>query len=370
MKNSIIFILTFLYVISVSAQRNNLSCLELTEDKISSIKIVDDTDLNALQVFEKMKFLKKTTSNSKSISFNEKGDVISTTVLNHHENVFPEWYVPATEIQTTDIGVISYYDNDSKYLTGGWPGGRPNNDPYMEYGIEDKTRRRYGLRKYSDQQSESYRAFNQRMKSAGLTSFYVFDTPKTSDLDDFKKQGYRVFLDKDLVSIENSEHLISWDSNNLVFTQTYFGPSGVTQINTSTYQYNKDLNENLIVKNQTVDFLVFTTGDCYEEVSTTYYYDYKSDCNGSSPRSKIAKLESEFAIYPNPADEQITISLPAFDGITIIEVRDMSGKLLRSQKSTSSSASLSVRLDDFPDGLYIVQLTQAGNVFSKKFIKN
>jgi hypothetical protein len=75
---------------------------------------------------------------------------------------------------------------------------------------------------------------------------------------------------------------------------------------------------------------------------------------------------SDFAIYPNPADDQLIISINDFDK-TMISVYDMTGRKLISEKINQSETALS--LGNLSSGQYIVSIEKDGKFATQKFIK-
>jgi len=370
MKNFKIIITMLLFVINASAQKESISCINHTEERITSIRITDDVDLNALQVFEKLKFLKKRLVSKKSVYFNPEGNYNSSVKIVGHENMFPKWYVPATETQTTEDGVVSYYDRDSKYLSGGWPGARVNRDDKIVYKIDQDSGRRFGFRKYSPESLTDYNTRNIQIQESGLIRFYLFSPPNRFDLEEFERLGYRVYSDKNIVSLENSELLLTWNLNNFSISQTNYESGSIVRTITSAYQYNNVFQEYLISHQEIINFLSFTTGDCFEEVINTSYQDYNNDCRENATiRSSIKQEDSALTIYPNPSYDNITIGLPDYSYDYNLEIRDLAGKLLSTEKVAANSKTLRIDLGNYTSGVYLVRVVQDNQIFSKKFVK-
>lgn len=342
-----------------------------TEVKTTKIKITDDIDPNSLQVFEKLKFLKKKITTVESKYFNADGNYNSSTKFISHENAYPAWYVPASETISTESGMLSYYEKDNKYLTGGWPGGAKITDTNVEYGTDKETRKRYGFKKYSNKERNDFNTFNREIQKTGLLSFYSFYVPNKNERKDFEREGYRVYTSKEFISIENNTHSLVWNLNNYSLVQKFYDSGQLLKIITSQYHYNEVFNEYLISNQEAINLLTFTTGDCYEEVRNTTYSNYRNDCqNKAFSRSKSVEDDRKtLSIYPNPTDKNITITFPSYSLSSLIEVRDLSGKLLVSESSKPRTTSLTMHLDNNPSGIYIVRVIQDKSVLTKKFVK-
>ncbi len=80
-------------------------------------------------------------------------------------------------------------------------------------------------------------------------------------------------------------------------------------------------------------------------------------------------IDNDFAIYPNPANEYISIStlgVSDFKNI-IITVYDNTGRLIIKEKITDSKTELNIA--KLQSGLYFLQLQNGEKIFNRKFIK-
>jgi len=78
---------------------------------------------------------------------------------------------------------------------------------------------------------------------------------------------------------------------------------------------------------------------------------------------------SQFTIYPNPANDQISILPSNTEGLFDIDILDISGKLLGTQrKILSLSAPQYISISDLKRGLYIVRIRNEKGYWSKKLI--
>jgi len=87
--------------------------------------------------------------------------------------------------------------------------------------------------------------------------------------------------------------------------------------------------------------------------------------NASNQTSGFSELvENEMMLYPNPANEQITISIPTFETGTVVSIYSVEGKLVKQVKMESNSTV--VATNDLARGLYIVQLNSGILTLSRK----
>ena len=73
-------------------------------------------------------------------------------------------------------------------------------------------------------------------------------------------------------------------------------------------------------------------------------------------------------IHPNPANSRATITYQTSDdGQATLAVFDISGRLVREEVELDSfGSSYELELSDLPNGIYLVQLTSAGNRTTKR----
>lgn len=115
------------------------------------------------------------------------------------------------------------------------------------------------------------------------------------------------------------------------------------------------------------------TPSCYETYCDTVYIpSAQLRINGPAfieAENEISVLE----IYPNPATDQIHISVPdLFQGDVAIEIIGISGKFMRSlSKKINADSILTIGVEDLSSGIYILRFTdqQSGKSFQSKFIK-
>jgi hypothetical protein len=133
-----------------------------------------------------------------------------------------------------------------------------------------------------------------------------------------------------------------------VITESYYLQSG-----NGTYV----LELSLYCPNRATDNFLKATDQIY----------YTTDLIGATGVNGISELNDvNVNIYPNPFNEQITIQLSE-NGNYDVDVYDMSGKLLLSEKHNNSLITLN--LNDLNQGQYLVKIQEDENIIIRKIVK-
>jgi hypothetical protein len=112
---------------------------------------------------------------------------------------------------------------------------------------------------------------------------------------------------------------------------------------------------------------------------TTYEYRVKTACD-DAPYSDIMSLntkkkffgfdEQKFNIYPNPAHNQLTMTMDAEnEGSMTVEFFDMKGSKLIITNYENTPPSVQLDMTDFPEGMYMMVVTKNGEKAVKKVLK-
>jgi hypothetical protein len=89
-----------------------------------------------------------------------------------------------------------------------------------------------------------------------------------------------------------------------------------------------------------------------------------SEAPGAGLTESIANA---FNLFPNPAEEMLSISVPDHLIGSTVRVIDVQGKTVLNQQLNDSSATLNVSA--FTAGYYVVELLQNGQVYTSRFVK-
>jgi subtilisin family serine protease len=80
---------------------------------------------------------------------------------------------------------------------------------------------------------------------------------------------------------------------------------------------------------------------------------------------------SSVKTYPNPVNEEVSFELRNLDGRNILEIFDVSGKLLISKQIDINGAfTENISLRNFPSGIYFYKITNDETSFDGKLVKN
>lgn len=101
--------------------------------------------------------------------------------------------------------------------------------------------------------------------------------------------------------------------------------------------------------------------------------------NGSGPTNPFRLINSESKdetisaaidvdIYPNPASSQLNIRIPYSDSETILELRDVQGKLIASEKITGTT-NFNMDISKYTPGMYFINIKGENTNTVKKFVK-
>lgn len=98
---------------------------------------------------------------------------------------------------------------------------------------------------------------------------------------------------------------------------------------------------------------------------------YVDTCGNTTGIKDITKNESELTLYPNPANNQITIEFETVAKEALIEIKNLLGETIYSEllKNAIGKQSKSIDLSMFSNGVYFVQIQNDQGTLSKKFIK-
>jgi hypothetical protein len=138
----------------------------------------------------------------------------------------------------------------------------------------------------------------------------------------------------------------------------------------TSYKFNESFGEFLKEKEITRETLTFENGNCAEKVMEITFSDYSLQCTpefGFRVKKPISK-EDHISIYPNPANDFLTVTVPEYSGDIHIRMYSNQGLLVQRY---SEQINNQVMLDISPltPGNYTISI-QAGSVsWQSSFIK-
>ncbi len=111
---------------------------------------------------------------------------------------------------------------------------------------------------------------------------------------------------------------------------------------------------------------------------TNFYRLKMVDANGRTTYSNIIAIKfnsssKEITIFPNPVQNDLQVQIPpAIVGQAVLQIQDISGRILKEQTIRLSNAafSTSITTADLSKGIYVLVLRSGDEKETKKFIKN
>ena len=84
-------------------------------------------------------------------------------------------------------------------------------------------------------------------------------------------------------------------------------------------------------------------------------------------QNEITSYPAELVLYPNPAQDHITIEISSSENIQSAKLSNMHGRLVKKQDFGSGSKTM-MDVYDVPNGLYLVKIISDKNIYSNKVI--
>jgi hypothetical protein len=106
--------------------------------------------------------------------------------------------------------------------------------------------------------------------------------------------------------------------------------------------------------------------------NTTFAYTWSS-CDVPPEYNAIKKVNSDlpsFVVFPNPADESLTINWTGLPVNGIIEIIDLSGKTIRSFNLKGTTSSCQLDISDINSGVYLMKVSDGKSSEYRKIVIN
>ncbi|MGN6566730.1 MAG: T9SS type A sorting domain-containing protein, partial [Flavipsychrobacter sp.] len=86
---------------------------------------------------------------------------------------------------------------------------------------------------------------------------------------------------------------------------------------------------------------------------------------------EVNKVQSSIAMYPNPANELLTVTIDNIAGNATISITDISGKTLQQRNFTAKNNSIIASFDvkNYPAGVYLVNVQSGDGIKTMKLTK-
>jgi hypothetical protein len=81
-------------------------------------------------------------------------------------------------------------------------------------------------------------------------------------------------------------------------------------------------------------------------------------------------LEAGFELYPNPTEGLVLIHIPNAIESAVIEVSDLSGRVLRSESIQNAAQPLQLNLTTLSAGTYVVTIREGSQVWTARVLKH
>ena len=126
--------------------------------------------------------------------------------------------------------------------------------------------------------------------------------------------------------------------------------------------------------NTTVDesFHWFVCAGAATSLSSNSEIDYSnsSEMEAELFQEEMPYSENSIGVYPNPFTDKIMVDLDMeLSDIQSIDILDFSGKKVYYLEGLSSTQSIEIGLDNFPDGIYYVRINLRREQIVKKIVK-
>lgn len=84
-------------------------------------------------------------------------------------------------------------------------------------------------------------------------------------------------------------------------------------------------------------------------------------CEGTF--SEVLNILGAVTLYPNPAENEVTISMPNFDSSSELElfIYDLSGRMVKKILPRNSDTTINVLVSDLPSGMYMIKIPALDN---------
>ncbi len=109
-------------------------------------------------------------------------------------------------------------------------------------------------------------------------------------------------------------------------------------------------------------------GDSVNYIAKWTGGDYVDTCGNATGISEMKKNISSLTVYPNPANNQITIDYTGILKDVIIEIKSTLGETLYSEK-LEMQASKTIDISAYSNGVYFIQIQKSNQILNKKFVK-
>ncbi|MBK9735920.1 MAG: hypothetical protein IPO92_13570 [Saprospiraceae bacterium] len=293
---------------------NNL-CYKVSFKEV--IKISNTVHIQTLTFSDKLKFTEKSYTQEHHQYLKDFFYPNHDIKYKNWNNIFPKWYTVADLIRTDETGVTSYYVTNSPYLPGGWVGHTAPNTKTGYYGIDTRlgTYSRYYKEDHNDAKLLYYNGSLSTFQNFGFLSKFIFEVPTATLLAQMTQQGIYVEQTLSYIKISQPNIRITWKLNEKTIIKEFLKNSSVVNTIITKYTLDPYFQQYLKKSELGIQPLVFENGDCYDNLTEFLFSDYSDVCTTEAvlPQSEQRSNVSEIKVFPNPAQNEISITYPMDD---------------------------------------------------------
>jgi hypothetical protein len=354
------------------AQIPKVSDLCYQEEDVQFITVPEDFNFDKLESFEKLKFGKEEYTRKYHKYIDQTENAVQDIIFISQKDRFPQWYQHPDVIRSNSEGMRSYFVTDSEYLPDGWVGSLISETQHGQYVQDDRTGERYLETPYSEIGLESYIEWNRDALSFGFLLDRVFKVPTADEILNFTLDGYTVLNTDELLTISGNDEVLKWDVTNQVFSKTIYEDNVLQQDIKKFYKLNETFGLPLLSGALTTTYKRFISGQNYQLIEVKVVSGYDTDCVTGKIASRSVETEAKelsLELYPNPVEENLTITIPNNELSSTIRITTITGETFLERKIDIGNTNTLLSLKGFPAGVYIVQVKQAHEIYSSKIVK-
>jgi len=304
--------------------------------------------------------------------FDDQGFPVEDKELMFHENLYPEWFIPASVYRSDVNGSTSIFTQMNDLISGGWAGATKSNSPVGVYKIDSQTGEKVHFIEHSLDSREAYNEYTETVRSLGFLENYVYPEPTQEVLNFLSNSGFSVTQTLDEIIAENLDLKMTWPNNDKIYLVEMFEHGVSLGKESNFYTYDNTFQQYLLKSTSVTITKSFSTGQDYMAYSIKLFEGYNETC--SVPGNQVFRLANEkfvneVTVKPNPCNDYTEIEFPYSDSKTKISLFDLTGKFLFIRNVDSADQNLRISTSDYPGGIYIVKVEQGEKLFTKKLIK-
>ena len=81
-------------------------------------------------------------------------------------------------------------------------------------------------------------------------------------------------------------------------------------------------------------------------------------------------VSNDLRIYPNPAKDQCFIQLPENSDVAVVNIFDVSGKLVLSKNLNQLNSTYSLEIQSLSEGMYLIEINTNDKLYTGRLVKN